>query len=204
MPRRSKNCTNFKYKKKNYLWIVKISIVTLLLTMIISFLSENLLNNANLIAALFILIIIVFVGIVFDTVGIAVTAAKEEPFHAMASDKVEGSRQAVLLVRNAEIVSNICNDMIGDICGIVSGAAGAAIILNLSLNNTINNIDKTFLTILITSITATLTVGGKAIGKIIAISRKNQIVYKVGYILYVIKEKTGIQILREKSKNTRR
>jgi CBS domain containing-hemolysin-like protein len=172
--------------------------------MIISFLSENLLNNANLIAALFILIIIVFVGIVFDTVGIAVTAAKEEPFHAMASDKVEGSRQAVLLVRNAEIVSNICNDMIGDICGIVSGAAGAAIILNLSLNNTINNIDKTFLTILITSITATLTVGGKAIGKIIAISRKNQIVYKVGYILYVIKEKTGIQILREKSKNTRR
>jgi len=201
--RNSKRYINSKFKKKSYLWVVKISIITLLLTLIISFLSENLLNKVSLIAALFILIIIIFVGIVFDAVGIAVTAAKEEPFHAMASDKVEGSRQAVLLVRNAEIVSNICNDMIGDICGIVSGAAGAAIVLNLSLNNTIN-IDKTFLTVLITSITATLTVGGKAVGKIIAISRKNQIVYRVGYILYLIKEKAGIQILPEKAKNPRR
>lgn len=182
-------------KKKGYIWVFKISVITFFLTGIISFFSENILRSFDLSAALFILIIIVLVGVVFDAIGIAVTAAKEEPFHAMASDKVEGAHQAVLLVRNAEIISNICNDMIGDICGIVSGAAGAAIIINLIVNN---HFDKALLTVLMTSITATITVGGKAVGKIIALSKRNYIVYKVGYLFYILKHKFGIQILPEK------
>ncbi|WDC83794.1 hypothetical protein PL321_14940 [Caloramator sp. mosi_1] len=79
----------------------------------------------------FVLISIIFVGIIFDIIGVAVTAAEEAPFHSLASRKVKGAKTAVKLIRNADKVSNFCNDVIGDICGVVSGAAGAIIISKL-------------------------------------------------------------------------
>ena len=71
--------------------------------------------------AFLILLVIVMVGIIFDIIGVAVTSADEKPFHSMAARKVPGSQEAIKLLRNAERVSSICNDVVGDICGVVSG-----------------------------------------------------------------------------------
>jgi CBS domain containing-hemolysin-like protein len=168
--------------------------LTFIIAFLISFSSENLIKALNLILAFFILIIIILIGIIFDIVGVAVTAAKEPPFHAMSADKVKGAKEAVKLIRNADIVSNFCNDVIGDISGTISGAAGAAIVLKIF--NYYSIIDKAMFSIIVTSLIATLTVGGKAIGKGIAISRCQEIVLKVGLLLYYLNTKFRIQILK--------
>ena len=96
-----------------------------------SFISENLIKNINVVFAFLILIIIIFIGILFDIIGVAVTAADEPPFHAMSANKQKGSKEAVILIRNADIVSNFCNDVIGDIAGTLSGAAGATLVYRI-------------------------------------------------------------------------
>ena len=86
--------------------------------------------------AFLILLAIILIGIIFDIIGMAVATADEKPFHSMASRKVAGASDAIKLLRNAERVSSICNDVVGDICGVVSGSASAtiaALIVSLSI-----------------------------------------------------------------------
>ncbi len=45
----------------------------------------------------------------------------------MAAKKVPGAAECIMLLRHADRVASICNDVIGDICGVVSGAAAATI-----------------------------------------------------------------------------
>lgn len=92
------------------------------------------------------------------------------------------------LIRNADKVSNFCNDVIGDICGVISGTTGAVIIGKI-ISSTGNAGYKTIFTIGISALIASLTVGGKAIGKNYAISESNNIVYKVAWIIETIKRK---------------
>ena len=101
--------------KKTVRWVVTIFVITLFVSGAISFLSEELLARSGMIAAFAILLVIVLVGIVFDILGVAVTSADERPFHSMASRKVPGAQEAIRLLRNAERVGSICNDVIGDI-----------------------------------------------------------------------------------------
>ena len=63
--------------------------------------------------------------------GVAVAASALEPFVAMASKRVKGSREAISLVKNAEKVSSFASDVVGDICGILSGAVGAALVIKI-------------------------------------------------------------------------
>ena len=49
----------------------------------------------------------------------------------MAAHKEKGAKEALKLLRNADRVSSVCNDVVGDICGIVSGATGAVIVARL-------------------------------------------------------------------------
>ena len=76
-------------------------------------------------------------GIVFDIIGVAVTATDESSFHSMAAKKVHGAAHAIRLVRHADRVSSFCNDVVGDICGTVSGAAAASIVFNLLVHDLI-------------------------------------------------------------------
>jgi CBS domain containing-hemolysin-like protein len=114
-----------------------------------------------------------------------VTAAEEAPFHSLASRKVTGAKTAVKLIRNADKVSNFCNDVIGDICGVVSGAAGAIIISKLISKGISNN--QTILALIVSATIASLTVGGKAIGKNFAMTQSNNIVYKTAWIIETIR-----------------
>lgn len=173
--------------EKNYKWIIGIIIWTFIISSLISFISDLLLSNVNLLVAFFILVVIIVIGILFDIIGVAVTAADEVPFHSMASRKVKGSKIAVTLIRNADKVSNFCNDVIGDVCGVISGGTGAVIIEKIITTSGINN--KTVLTLAISALIASMTVGGKAFGKNFAISQSNNIVYSVAWFVETIKGK---------------
>ena len=114
-------------KRKQIKWVVTIFLVTMVVSGTISLLSDVLMENSSMAVAFLVLLAIILIGIVFDIVGMAVATADEKPFHAMAARKVPGARAAISLLRNAERVSSICNDVVGDICGVVSGSASALI-----------------------------------------------------------------------------
>jgi CBS domain containing-hemolysin-like protein len=182
----TKKSNSFSNKK----WIIIIIIWTLIIGGGTSLLSDMLLSKASLLVAFVILIVIVFIGVVFDTIGTAVTAANEVPFHAMAAKKIKGAKTAVNLIRNADKVSNFCNDVIGDICGIVSGAAGTLIVgkIILSLPNAGGNIKMNVFSALIGALIAATTIGGKAVGKIIAIKKSNDIIFEVAKLIHLVKK----------------
>lgn len=173
-------------KKINYNWVITITIITFFVAIILGYASLVLMNVVSLLWAIVILFIIVFMGIFFDLLGIAVTAADETPFHSMSSGKVSGAKESILIVRNAGAVANFFNDVIGDIAGIISGSASAAIVIKMQLDA---GPGSTVASIVLTAIIAAVTVGGKAIGKEIALRHANYIVYQIGRILTVIRRK---------------
>lgn len=97
-------------------WFIQVFIVTFILSMLFSYISANGVSNLSLIPAILILILVIFLGIIFDIIGVAVTVANEHEFHAKATKKVKGSKDSIKLIRNAPKVANICADVIGDIC----------------------------------------------------------------------------------------
>jgi len=180
-------------------WIRKVVILTFGLSVFFGLISETLMENLNLILSIFILACIILVGIFFDIIGIAVTSADEAPFHAMAARKIPGSKEGVRLIRNADVVSNFCNDVVGDISGIISGAAGATIVAKIVSGN--NEVLDIIVSTLIAGLISTITVGGKALGKSVAIKNSKQIVYKVGYLLYLLKRRFKVDLFSKNSGN---
>ena len=103
----------------------------------------------------------------------------------MAARKVPGAKEAIALLRNAERVSSICNDVIGDICGVVSGSASANIAAQLLMR-----LDFSWPAVIglaMSSIVSGLTVGGKAIGKTYAVNSSTAIVYFVGKTIWFLR-----------------
>lgn len=105
-----------KKSKSDKVWFIKVFISTFILSMIFSYISANGVSRLGLIPAILILILVIFIGIIFDIIGVAVTVANEEEFHAKATKKVKGSKDSIKLIKNAPKVANICADVIGDIC----------------------------------------------------------------------------------------
>ena len=120
-------------------------------------------------------------GIIFAIIGVASTASSEKRFHSMAARKVPGAKQAIWIVRNAEKVGSFCNDVVGDISGIISGATSAVIITHLT--NNAADLRSVLLSLAITGCVASLTIGGKAVGKTLGISRSEDIVFLVVRLL---------------------
>ena len=132
--------------------------------------------------AFLILLGIVLIGILFDVIGVAVTSADEKPFHSMAARKVPGAQESIRLLRNAERVSSICNDVVGDICGVVSGSASATI-----AGQILNHFEFSWpqaVGLIMSALVAGLTVGGKAVGKTFAIGSCTVIVQSVGKVIW--------------------
>jgi CBS domain containing-hemolysin-like protein len=171
---------SYTKRKINYTWIFSITFVTFLLAMSWEYFSRLFMLDNSLLTSIIVLTLIIFFGIFFDLLGIAVTASKEKPFHAMASRKVRGAKESIILVRNAGSVANFFNDVIGDIAGIVSGVTIITILIKMNETFTIKT---SVMSILLTATVAALTVGGKAIGKEIGIRKSNEIVFKLGFFL---------------------
>lgn len=160
-------------------WFIQVFIMTFALSMIFSYISANGVSSLSLIPAIFILILVIAVGILFDIVGVAVTVANEDEFHAKATKKIKGSKDSIKLIRNAPKVANICADVIGDICGVLSGAISALISMKIT-----EQFGMSFnIQFILSAIVAALTVGGKALGKGIANKNSTKIVHAVGIVL---------------------
>ena len=171
-------------RRKTIRWVVTIFLVTILISGTISLASDKIMASSGITVAFLILLAIVLIGILFDIIGVAVTSADEKPFHSMAARKVPGSMEAIRLLRNAERVSSVCNDVIGDICGVVSGSASATIAVQILQNFEFGFPDV--INLAMSALVAGLTVGGKAIGKTFAISSSVTIVYAVGKVVYFV------------------
>ena len=115
-------------------WVIFITIFAFLLSVFMSTFSDILLRKSNTAVAFIVLIAIIFIGILFDIIGVAVTVTDEKPFHSMAASKVKGAKSSLMLIRNASRVSNVCNDVIGDICGIISGSSAAFIVTQVDFS----------------------------------------------------------------------
>ncbi len=168
-----------KSNNSNVKWLISVFIITFVLSIVFSFLSTNSISNLSIFSAILILFLVILVGIFFDIVGVAVTVADEDEFHAKASKRIAGSKTSVKLIRNSAKVANFCADIVGDICGVLSGSISALIAIkitdafNLSFN----------LQFIISAIVASLTVTGKAFGKNIAQKNSAKIVHVVASIL---------------------
>lgn len=193
MSRKEEDRISVKY---NFKWVFIISIWTFVMAAIFSVISERLVQELDTLMAFIVLVMIIFIGIFFDIIGIAVATAEEKPFHAMAANRIEEAKQAIQLVRNASQVSNFCNDVIGDISGIISGAIGTIIIYNMI--NTYGFENGAILSIVITSFIASLTVGGKALGKSIAMIYYDKIIFRIAKLLSFLEKNLGINILPKK------
>lgn len=167
-------------------WSFKITILTIFLAVVFSTLAALFLTDTSVFIGMFIVLFFVLLGIASDTVGLSAAAAQEPPFHAMASKKIKGAKEAVKICRNAEIFSSFFNDVIGDICGIVSGTATAAVVLQLSYlaGHDEDSMYYSVIAIAFTSIVAGLTVGGKAICKSLAIRGSTTIILFMGKLIY--------------------
>ncbi len=174
-----------KERKSNVRWVITIFVVTIFISGIISFASSELMEVSSMAVAFVILFVIIFIGILFDIVGVAVTSADEKPFHSMAARKVSGAQEAIMLLRNAERVSSICNDVIGDICGVVSGSASASIAAQIIMS--FSGRGEELVILLMSALVAGFTVGGKAIGKSFAIGSCTKIVSFAGKVIWVFR-----------------
>lgn len=92
----------------------------------------------------------------------------------MAAAKVKGAKQALMLIRNASKVTNFCNDVVGDICGIISGASAAYVIVKLEAM--LGMTDLVVFSSVLSGLVASLTIGGKAMGKEIAMNFSKEII----------------------------
>ncbi len=166
-------------KKDN--WTIKIIIMAFLISIIFSLTSEIVMPKVNTLTSIIILTLFIVIGIIFDMIGVAVTTCDIKPFHSMNSKKINYAKTAIKLINNNAKVSSFCNDVIGDICGIISGSAG--VIISSNISKTLNT--NTFITTLITtSLIASLTIGGKSLGKQTAIKNNTKIIKTFSKIIH--------------------
>ena len=114
----------------------------------------------------------------------------------MASKRITGAKQALHLIRKAERVSSLLNDVVGDIVGIISGSAGSVIavyLVSLGLRSAVASM-------LITAFTSAFMIGGKAYGKGLAIENSDRIVLLVGRTMALFEAKKK----KRKKKKTRK
>lgn len=172
-------------KKKNiakidFKWCFSLMAISFFMSILLSFISEIALKDVNLLVGTFVILIFISIGILFDTIGVAVTSADEAPFHAMSSKRIKGAKKAVALKKSSDKVSSFCCDVIGDICGIVSGAAGVSVAFRLC---EVTGLSSLVCNLIVAGFIAAFTISGKAVEKTIAINNGNKILYEFAKIL---------------------
>jgi CBS domain containing-hemolysin-like protein len=170
------------------------AILTLILSLIFSFLAEALLRRVQiLIIAFLFLMLVILAGAIADMVGFAAVASEIGPLNARAANKVWGARQAVRLVKNADQVAIFCSDVLGDISSTLAGALGALIVFRILSGQP--KLESGMITIM-TAIVAALCVGCKAIGKGIALRDANEIIFHLGQVTAWVEKITGYEFFR--------
>lgn len=169
--------------KSAKLWVVKISLMTLIISAGLNIIAELFLNDMGILPACAVVLVLIVIGVVFDMIGVAFASCDQVPFIAMSAKKIKKAGKALKLLKKAEMISSVCNDVIGDICSIVSGAAGAAIVAKVLL--AAEGASDIAISVGVSALISALTVGGKAMGKTFAMEKNVFIVEAVGSLLSV-------------------
>lgn len=176
-----------KKSNKELIWGFVVLVLSFLLTLLFSYISEVFVADSSLIIGFIAMIVLLILNVSCDVLANAVLSAPVESYLSMASQKVRGAKRAVKMCKNAPKIASIFADVIGDICGIVSGSVAAT--LALAIYNNGFSASELFCSILISAIIGALTVGGKAFFKIVAVKKSKQIVFFVAkYSTYLVKE----------------
>ena len=171
-------------KKAGFKWIFKIVIISFVASIVFTFATTEILGRSGYIISFGILALFIIIGIIFDVIGIAVTAANEAPFNAMATRRQRGAKEALLLIKNADRVACYTNDVVGDVTGIISGTTAALIAARLMDGFSTENL---LIPAIISAVVTAVTVGGKAIGKNLAFNKNVAILHSVGKVLSVLR-----------------
>lgn len=142
------------------------------------------LQQVDVMASVLILVTLILVAILSDVVAVAAAAANDVPFNAMASDKVPGAKEALMIVRNAGRVNSICADIVGDISGTVSGVVATPLILALHANYP--HIPTAAIGMVVIGLIAFFTIGGKAAEKEYAVRYSTNVIFVAGLILHYV------------------
>ena len=157
---RNKGKSKSKNKKKSGCsWALRVFLLAVALSALLSFFSSTALEGTGYAVAIMVLAVFIALGIVFDMIGVAVTAA------------------------DANQVSSFCNDVVGDICGIVSGSTAAVIVVELQKDLSTTSI---LISIAVTALISGITIGGKALGKTVAINECTGVVYRVARLMHTL------------------
>lgn len=175
-----------KNQKSDTKWLITITIISFIISFCLSLISELIIPNTFIAVSIFLVLMFIFIGVIFDAIGLSVATANDKIFHSMATKKVNGAKQAIKLINQKDKVSSFLNDVIGDICGVVSGSCGLAISIKLA---PIIGMNQVLVTIITTSIISALTIGGKAFGKTIAINNSNEILFEFSKFLSIFSKK---------------
>jgi CBS domain containing-hemolysin-like protein len=168
-------------RRNSWFTALKLAIATFTVTVAVTLPAQQVVRGLNPLVSLAVIIVIILLGILFDILGVAVAAAEEKPFHAMSAKRVRGAKQALRMIRNADTVASFSNDLIGDIAGTVSGAATASLVFQLARLNP--GINDAVAGVAAVGLAASLTVGGKAVGKRVAINQSTGILLRAGRAL---------------------
>ena len=171
-----------KQERSTGRWAVQVFFIAVVLSAALSLASDQALDGAGLAVAFVVLLSFILLGIVFDIIGVAVTAADEKPFHSMAAHRIPGAKEALGLIRKASKVSSFCNDVVGDICGIISGSTAAVIVVRIQ---SALSFRSAIISLAITAVVSGLTIGGKALGKAFAIDKSTAVLQLVGRFLHL-------------------
>ena len=169
-------------KKDN--WILIIFLITFVLSVVFSTLSNIITLKANNLVLGILLICVIVLGILFDMIGTSAISAEESTFHALNSKKIKAGKVGLFIVKNGSKISSVCNDVVGDVSGIISGSIGA--VLAISISSTFN-FNQTLVSVILAALISSLTVGGKAIFKPIAIKNANEIIIRLAKFLSFFK-----------------
>ena len=169
-------------KEGRFRWAIQVFFISVVLSAVLSLASDQALSGAGIPLAFAVLACFIGLGILFDIIGVSVTAADERPFHSMAAHKTPGAREALGLIRKASKVSSFCNDVVGDICGIISGSTAAIIVTRLQEAFSLRSV---VISLAITALVSGLTIGGKAVGKTFAIDKSTAVLQLVGRVLHL-------------------
>ena len=174
------------FKRAALRWAFLVTGWSFIISFSLSFLSGTSMSSMGTISALLLLLAFIFLGILFDILGLATATASEKPFHSMAARRVKGAHQSLKLIARAEHVSSFCNDVVGDITGIISGTTCIVIATSLARDYSLSGV---LIQMLLSALVASLTVGGKALGKSLALSRSTEIVFLMGRFLALFSRK---------------
>ncbi|AVM66498.1 hypothetical protein C3V37_00945 [Peptostreptococcaceae bacterium oral taxon 929] len=170
-----------KTSKTDYRWTMLITMFTFIMSVALSFLLDHLLKDVNIFVGVIMLLSVILIGIIFDIIGVSVTSADQKLFHSMAANHIQEGKVAIDLIKNADKVSSFCNDVIGDMAGIISGALGASLLSKIY--DKFNDINIALIGTLITASVAGFTVGGKSLGKSVAINKYREIIFFISKII---------------------